>query len=133
MNSKPKTVSCWILACFFILAGWNHFRDPALYLSMMPPSLPRPELLNAVSGLAEIAGGMGVLIPRLRRPAAWGLIALLVAIFPANIHVAMNGWAGANLAPWALWLRLPFQLLFIGGVYWACLAQAPSKLTQTTS
>ena len=123
MHHKLKLALRWLLAAFFILAGWNHFRDPALYLSMMPPYLPKPELLNIISGLGEIAGGIGVLIPRFRRPAAWGLIALLVAIFPANLHLAINGWSGRNLASWILWARLPFQLLFIGWVYWTCLAK----------
>lgn len=131
MNHKLKKGFRWGLAAFFILAGWNHFRDPALYLSMMPPYLPQPEFLNAVSGLAEIAGGIGVLIPRLRRHAAWGLIALLVAIFPANLHLAINGWGERIVESWILWARLPFQLLFIGWVYWTCLAKQPTKLTQS--
>lgn len=122
-----KSLFRWLLAAFFILAGWNHFRDPQPYLSMMPPYLPWPELLNQLSGAAEVAGGLGILIPALRRPAAWGLIALLIAIFPANIHIAMNGWQGMNIASWILWARLPFQLLFIAWVYWTCLSQSAKE------
>lgn len=90
---------------------------------MMPPWLPAPAMLVIVSGIAEIAGGIGVLIAPVRRWAAWGLIALLVAVFPANLHVALHGWPGVDFAPWILWLRLPFQLVFIWIVYWCCLAR----------
>lgn len=121
-----RTIARWLLAVFFVAAGINHFLNPGLYLSMMPPWLPQPELLNQISGAAEIAGGMGVLIPALRRWAAWGLIALLVAIFPANLHIAMNGWSGVDIAPWILWARLPVQLVFIAWVYFTCLS-GPSR------
>lgn len=108
------TIGRWLLAVLFIFAGINHFRDPAFYLSMMPPPLPFPEALNQVSGVCEILGGIGVLVPRTRRFAGWGLIALLIAVFPANIYAAMQGHiAGLDAPPWALWARLPFQGLFI--------------------
>ena len=86
---------------------------------MMPPYLPNPEALNIISGAAEIAGGIGVLIPQTRVWAGWGLIALLVAVFPANLQVALHGWKGVNIAQWLLWARLPFQPLLIALVYWA--------------
>jgi len=74
--------------------------------------------------LAEIAGGLGVLFVPLRRAAAWGLIALLIAIFPANVHMAIDDLAGKGIAPWILWSRLPFQLVFIAWVYWTCLTDS---------
>ena len=108
------TFGRWLLAAFFVFGGINHFRDPAFYLSMMPPALPFPEALNQISGVCEILGGIGVLVPRTRRFAGWGLIALLIAVFPANIYAALNGSiAGLNAPSWTLWARLPFQLLFI--------------------
>jgi uncharacterized membrane protein len=113
----------WLLALFFIIAGANHFRTPGPYLSMMPPYLPNPELLNQLSGAAEIAGGIGILIPFFRRAAAWGLILLLVAVFPANLQVALHGWPGVNLPSWVLWARLPFQILFLAWVWWTCLSK----------
>jgi len=119
-----KTTARWLLAFAFILAGWNHFRDPSFYVAMIPSWLPRPELLNVISGLAEIAGGLGVLFVPLRRAAAWGLIALLIAIFPANVHMAIDDLAGKGIAPWILWSRLPFQLVFIAWVYWTCLTDS---------
>lgn len=119
----------WLLAVFFIGAGLNHFRDPAVYLSMMPPWIPWPELLQKIAGAAEISGGIGVLIPRFRRAAAWGLLALLLAIFPANLHLALNGWPAAPtpIAGWILWARLPLQLVFGAWVWWTCLAKAPAS------
>jgi uncharacterized membrane protein len=117
-----------ILAVFFILAGLNHFRQPAIYLSMMPPALPWPDLLVAISGVAEILGGLGLLIPRFQRAAGWGLIALLIAVFPANIHVALNDWPDMDVPRWALWVRLPLQFALIAWVHRAAISQknAPS-------
>lgn len=104
----------WALAVFFVLAGLNHFRDPAFYLAMMPPVLPFPSALNVLAGVFEVAGGVGVLVPRTQRLAGWGLIALLIAVFPANVYAALQG----ELAPpWALWARLPFQALFLAWVW----------------
>jgi uncharacterized membrane protein len=117
-----KRVLRWLLAVFFVLAGLNHFRTPALYLGMMPPWLPWPSAANAVAGAAEVLGGVGLLPPRSRRAAGWGLIALLIAVFPANVHVALDGrMAGVNASPAVLWLRLPFQLVFIAAVAWVAL------------
>jgi len=111
-----------VLAIFFVIAGANHFRDPALYLAMMPPWVPSPDLLQRIAGAAEIAGGIGLLLPSLRRAAGWGLIALMVAVFPANLYVAQVGHLGdLEMPPWALWIRLPFQLAFIGALVWVAL------------
>lgn len=121
------TAGRWLLAVFFVVAGLNHFRDPAFYLSMMPPPLPFPEALNALSGACEVAGGVGVLVPRTRRAAGWGLIALLIAVFPANIYAALQGQlAGLAAPPWTLWARLPFQALFLAWV-WAVTLRKEKK------
>jgi uncharacterized membrane protein len=109
----------WLLAIGFVAAGANHFLMPAVYLGMMPPWVPRPEVANALAGVAEILGGIGVLVPRTRRLAGWGLIALLLAVFPANLHVARMGrMPGTDLSSATLWARLPFQALFIAWVWW---------------
>jgi uncharacterized membrane protein len=113
----------WVLAIFFVGAGANHFLNPAPYLAMMPPYLPWPAGLVWVSGIAEILGGLGLLARPLRAPAAWGLIALLVAVFPANLNVALHGWPGTSLPAWSLWLRLPLQPLLIWWIYRTCLAE----------
>lgn len=112
-----------LLGLFFVVAGVNHFLNPQVYVGMIPPYLPYPEMLNLVSGAAEVAGGVGILIPRLRWLAAWGLVALLIAIFPANLHLALNGWAAHDIPRWVLWARLPLQAVFIAWVYWTCLAK----------
>ena len=116
----------WAIGVFFILAGANHFRNPAPYLSMMPAYLPWHRGLIIVSGLAEALGGIGVLTRRFRAPAAWGLIALLVAVFPANVDMALHGWPGSNLPSWVLWLRLPLQPLLIWWIHRICIAPTKS-------
>jgi uncharacterized membrane protein len=84
---------------------------------MMPSYLPAHALLVQISGVAEILGGIGILLPWTRRLAAWGLILLLVAVFPANLDVALHGWPGVNLPGWILWCRLPLQPVFIWWIY----------------
>jgi uncharacterized membrane protein len=113
----------WIMVLFYIVAGFNHFRVPDLYMALMPPYLPYPRGLIYISGVAEIFGGLGVANPLTRRPAAWGLIALLIAVFPANIHVALHGFG--NVHPLLLWLRLPLQIVLIAWVWWTCLEKQP--------
>ncbi len=88
--STAKRISLLLLAAFFILAGLNHFVNKKFYMSMMPPYLPAHTALVYVSGLFEILGGIGVLFAKTRKWAGYGLIALMVAVFPANIYMAMN-------------------------------------------
>ncbi|MSU22619.1 MAG: DoxX family membrane protein [Opitutus sp.] len=117
--SALRSVARWVLAVFFIAAGANHFRAPEFYFAMMPAGLPWPAALNAISGAAEMLGGVGLLVPWARRWAGWGLIALLVAVFPANLHVALEGkMPGEDFSPLLLWVRLPFQAGFIAWVWW---------------
>lgn len=104
------------LASFFAFAGSMHFVIPRRYESIMPPSLPRHKEAVVVSGLAEIAGGAAVLTPGTRRVARWWLLALLAAVFPANLHMAINpeqvpGLDLNRIPRWALWARLPLQPL----------------------
>ncbi len=121
------------LGATFILAGLNHFRNPAPYLQIMPAYLPAHEELVAISGAAEIAGGLGVLWPKTQRAAGWGLILLLLAVFPANIYAAGHGMEifGKVVPKWLLWARLPLQILLIWWVYKASLEEkaglAPSS------
>ena len=101
-----------------MLAGLYHFANPAFYLRMMPPYLPWHLSLIHLSGFFEVALGLLLLVPKYTRLAAWGLIALLIAVFPANIHMALNPQLFPDLPPIALWLRLPLQLVFIAWAYW---------------
>lgn len=105
------------LAAFFVAAGGNHFANPRFYEAIVPPSIAeRKREINAVSGVAEIAGGLAVLHPATRRLGRWWLLALLVAVFPANVHMAVNpeqveGLDLKKVPRWALWVRLPLQPL----------------------
>ena len=105
----------------FILASIPHFTSPERYLPMMPPFVPAPEAMIVVSGVAELIGGVGMLIPRTARIASWWLALLLLAIFPANVYVAIRGVNAAGLpsSPWYTWSRLPFQALFVWWVLYA--------------
>jgi uncharacterized membrane protein len=101
-----------LLAIFFIGAGIMHFVIPDAYIRIVPPLLPAPGLLVFLSGIAEIMGGIGLLVPFTQRAAACGLVLLLIAVFPANIymaaaHVPAPGILGQS---WAQWLRLPLQI-----------------------
>jgi uncharacterized membrane protein len=116
-----KRVSLWAMGACYVFAGANHFANPDFYLPMMPPWLPAHRLLIDLSGLAEIACGVGVLVRETRVVAAWGTIALLVAVFPANVHVALHDVpiGGASEGAGALnYLRLAFQPLLIAWAWW---------------
>ena len=122
---RARPILRWLLGLCFVAAGLNHFIAPRFYLPIMPPALPWPLALIYVSGVAEILGGIGVLIPSMRKLAGWGLIALLIAIFPANLYAAFHG--AGSIPPWILWARLPFQVVFIAWVYWTCLSSFPAR------
>ncbi len=107
------------LSVFWVVAGVNHFVSPDFYVPMMPPYLPAHLELVYLSGVFEILGGVFVLIPRTRALAGWGLIALLMAIFPANVHMALSPELFPDTSAFALYARLPFQALFITWAYWA--------------
>jgi uncharacterized membrane protein len=113
-----KLILQYVLAIFFILAGLYHFINPVFYLRIMPPYLPWHLFLVYLSGLFQIALGIMLLIPKFTRLAAWGLIALLIAVFPANVQMVLNPQLYPNLSPLALWLRLPLQGVFIAWAYW---------------
>jgi len=114
------------LALFFIIAGASHLIAPAGYLAIMPAYIPWPAAMVALSGAAEILGGLGICFRSTRRSAGWWLIALLIAVFPANIHAISTGMVigGHSVPAWMLWARLPFQLLFIVWVYRVCLRRS---------
>jgi uncharacterized membrane protein len=106
------------LTVVMVAAGTLHFVVPDVYLGMMPDWLPAHDALVAISGVAEICGGLGLILPQTRRLAAWGLVALYVAVFPANFNMAYHELPlGTHQVPiWALWARLPVQLVLI---WWA--------------
>jgi uncharacterized membrane protein len=108
----------YLMALLYILAGINHFRIPRLYVKMIPPVLPAPKTLNRISGTAEVILGLLLCVPAISAFAAWGIIALLVAIFPANVYMYTNEKAALGLPKWVRLIRLPLQL---GLIYWAYL------------
>jgi uncharacterized membrane protein len=113
-----KEIFRWLLAALFVFAGVSHFLRPEFYDPMVPPYLPWPHLLVVISGIAEIVLGVLLLIPRASRLAAFGLIALLIAVSPANIHMALHPQLFPQFHAIALWIRLPLQLVLIAWAYW---------------
>jgi uncharacterized membrane protein len=116
---KRSRIGRVFLAAFFIVGGLNHFVLPDTYAAVVPPWLPWRAGLVAISGVAEVAGGIGVLIASLRRAAGWGLIALSIAVFPANVQMLLDGlqagrpgWQIALLA-----IRLPLQAALIWWIW----------------
>jgi uncharacterized membrane protein len=101
----------------FIASGTLHFTHTRAYEQIMPPYLPRHRESVLVSGAAEIAGGVGILLPPARPLARWWLLALLAAVFPANVNMAVHPEKYRRIPAWALWLRLPFQGVF-GWLVW---------------
>ena len=105
-----------VMGALYVTAGAGHFLATRVYLGIMPDYLPAQRELVLISGAAEMAGGIGVLLPRTRRAAAWGLIALLVAVMPANVWMAQHPERYPSIPLWLLWGRLPLQLPLI---WWA--------------
>jgi uncharacterized membrane protein len=107
-----------VLGVFFIVAGLYHFINPDFYLTIMPPYLPWHLFLVYLSGFFEIVLGGMLLVAKFMRIAAWGMIALLVAVFPANIHMATNPELYPDINPVLLWIRLPLQAVMVAWAYW---------------
>ena len=122
--ARFKRPLLYVMGPLYVIAGVLHFVVPDLYAQIIPPFLPAPLSLVYLSGVAEIAVGVGVLIPRTRRYAAWATIALLVAIFPANVYMATSMVVvegipgGGDPSPLIRWARLPLQGVLILWAYW---------------
>ena len=108
-----KTSSRYLLGVLFVAAGVNHFVSPAFYVGIMPTYVPWHPQLVFLSGIAEVALGGLLLFRRWAAWAGWGLVVLLVAIFPANVHMALHPELYPSISPLVLWLRLPLQAVFI--------------------
>lgn len=115
-----KEILRGVLAVAIIIVGITHFTKPEPYVSIVPPQLPAPLELVYISGVFEILGGIGLLIPYVSVAAAWGLIALFIAVFPANINQAVNAIPieGIPHIPILYWFRLPFQAVLIAWAWW---------------
>jgi uncharacterized membrane protein len=106
----------YCMAAIYFIAGFNHFRNPRLYLKIIPPYFSNPNLLNGITGVAEIIFGILLCIPQTTSFAAWGIITLLIAVFPANLYMYQNEKASLGLPKWIRFIRLPLQIILI---YWA--------------
>ena len=115
-----KTILRWAMALFMTFAGVSHFIRPENFLRIMPDYLPYHLAIVYISGFFEIAGGVGLLIPRLRKAAAWGLVALYLAVWPANIYMAVHriSFGEAPTSDFLLWLRVALQVLLIVWAWW---------------
>jgi uncharacterized membrane protein len=115
----------YVMGAFYVVAGVMHFVAPKVYEQVVPPVLPRPRALVYLSGVAEIVLGIGVFVPRTRRLSAWGLVSLLVAVFPANVYMATHDVTLRGVPEWArdppdaaLWARLPLQVVLALWAWW---------------
>jgi uncharacterized membrane protein len=127
--SRWRTVLRYILAAAMVIVGVSHFANPGPFLRIVPEALPAPLVLVYVSGAAEIGLGLLLLWDRTQRLAAYGLIALFVAVFPANINMAVNGIQLDPASPmpaWAAWARLPLQAVLIAWA-WAVRGAPPPR------
>lgn len=113
----PLPWHLYLMATLYILAGLNHFRNPGMYVRIIPPNFPRPGLLNKISGLAEIFLGILLCFPLFTGFAAYGIIALLIAVFPANLYMYKNPKAGFGLPKYILFLRLPLQAVLMAWAF----------------
>lgn len=125
MLEKLKTPFRWWLGAIFIAAGIGHFVNTDFFLEIMPEWIPFHEACVYLSGIAEIVLGVGLQLPQYRRQAAWGIIALLIAVFPVNINMAVIGQTDLQYAPdfvpsseAALWIRLPMQFVLMAWAWW---------------
>lgn len=118
--SAAQRIAVVIAAVLYIAAGSLHFIKPEPYLRIMPPYIPWHPAMVRVSGACEILGGLGLLVPATRRAAAWMLVALLIAVFPANVYMALHPVeaGAAGIAPVLRWGRLPIQAMLIWWLLW---------------
>lgn len=115
---RIKAVTKYLFGALFIAAGMNHFVSTDFYLKIMPPYLPWHLPLVYLSGIAEVVLGALLLFRRSTTLAAWGLVALLIAVFPANLHMAVNPELFPQFSPILLWVRVPMQGLLVAWAYW---------------
>ncbi len=125
-KSRLRRIALFALSVFFVVAGVNHFVSPDFYTRIMPPYLPAHLELVYLSGVFEIVGGIAVLVPGVRVLAGYGLILLLVAIYPANIHTALHPELFPDISAFGHYARLPFQFVFAAWAYWATQPELPT-------
>lgn len=115
---QAREILKWLFGILFAVAGANHFVHTDFYVSIMPPYLPWHAALVYVSGAAEIMLGVSLLCRRFERRAAWGMIALIIAVTPANVHMAIHPDLYPQFSAIALWWRVPLQGVLIAWAFW---------------
>lgn len=129
-KSRIKAAALLWASASYIVVGILHFTHVDFFLAMMPPYLPLHLELVWASGVFEILGGLGLLVPKTRRFASFGIMALLLAVYPANIHMMLHPDQFAHLGPeWVLYARMPFQFVFMAWVYWVGTPETGSRET----
>ena len=113
-----KLITIYLMSIFYIVIGIKHFTNVEWFMKIMPPYLPYHKELVYLSGAFEIIFGMMIIFEKTRTLGAWGLILLLIAVFPANIYLAQTNGAAMNTSAAIAWGRLPFQAIFIAVAYW---------------
>ncbi|MBE9108683.1 DoxX family membrane protein [Nodosilinea sp. LEGE 07298] len=116
-----------ILAVCMVVAGILHFVVPQPFIRIVPGFLPAPAALVYISGAIEIALGLGLLMPSVRQFSAWGLVALFIAVYPANLNMAFNHIQISGIPDtwWFHAIRLPFQFVLIAWAYWYTRSETP--------
>ncbi len=135
MKEKVRTAARWLVTVGMVAIGITHFANPAPFMAIMPPFIPFHLAMVYLSGVCEIALGLGLVPEKTRVWASYGLIALYVAVFPANIYMAVAGISptGEPIAPWIAWARLPFQPLLILLAWWVGRDGLPASTSATTT
>ena len=118
MKFDIKYLSLIVMGVFYISIGVSHFTSPIWYVKIVPPYLSYKLELVYISGLFEILFGGMLFFKKTRFLAGWGLILLLIAVYPANIYLAQTNGAAMNTTPLIAWGRLPVQFIFVGLAYW---------------
>ncbi|MFK8003286.1 MAG: MauE/DoxX family redox-associated membrane protein [Polyangiales bacterium] len=118
-RERIRTALRVLFGLLFIGAGINHFINPEFYVAIMPGYLPAHAALVAISGVVEIIVGLALLLPKLRPHSGWAAVATLLAVFPANIHMALHPEEFPDIPSLGLWIRLPIQFVLIAWAIWA--------------
>ena len=118
MRINLKFITILIMSCFYMNVGVKHFVEPEWFLQIMPPNFPHHYQAVYWSGFFELLFGFLLIIPKTRFIAGWGIIFVMITVFPANLYLAVNDGAVMGISKELAWGRLPFQYVFIGLAYW---------------
>ena len=118
MRMDLKFITILIMSCFYMNVGVKHFVEPEWFLQIMPPNFPHHYQAVYWSGFFELLFGFLLINPKTRFIAGWGIIFVMITVFPANLYLAVNDGAVMGISKELAWVRLPFQYVFIGLAYW---------------